>query len=61
MKKTMLLFVLLLAALSVFAQNGVIREVSGTVELKHRGQNDFTAAKIGDQVRQDTIVWTLPH
>ena len=58
MKKTILAFFLVLITLSVFAQAGVIRQVSGTVELKHSGAADFVAAEIGDEVRQDTIVST---
>lgn len=58
MKKTMLAFIFLLAGMAAFAQNGVIRELSGTVELKNSGAANYVAAKTGDQVRQDTIVST---
>jgi hypothetical protein len=62
MKKEIIAFVLMLAALSAaesaFAQNGVIKEMSGTVELKNANAADFTAAKAGDIVKQDTVVST---
>jgi hypothetical protein len=62
MKKRIIAFVLVLAGVSaansVFAQNGMIKEFSGTVELKSAGSSDFTAAKAGDIVKQDTVVST---
>jgi hypothetical protein len=58
MKKTMFAFVFAMAVMSVFAQNGVIKELSGTVELKSAGSSAFTPAKAGDIVKQDTVVST---
>ena len=58
MKKTALLLCVLLIGVCAFAQNGVVRELSGTVELKARGAQDYTAARQGDTVAQDTIVST---
>jgi hypothetical protein len=62
MKKVIITFVLILAGVSAaesaFAQNGVIKELSGTVELKNSNAADFTAAKAGDIVKQDTVVST---
>ena len=58
MKKTVLAFLLIFVTLSVFAQNGVLRELSGTVELKNAGASSFIAANVGDQLRQDTIIST---
>jgi hypothetical protein len=62
MRKEIIAFVLMLAALSAaesaFAQNGVIKEMSGTVELKNTNAADFTLAKAGDIVKQDTVVST---
>jgi len=58
MKKTVLVLLMIFAALSVFAQNGVLRELSGTVELKLAGSSSFTAASVGDQISQDTIIST---
>jgi len=42
----------------VFAQTGVIKEVSGTVEIKRAGSAVFVPAKAGDQLAQDTVVST---
>jgi len=58
MKKVALVLVMLSLTLGVFAQNGVIRQLSGTVELKHPGSADFVVAEVGDEVMQDTIVST---
>ena len=58
MKKTVLVFLMIFAALSVFAQNGVLRELSGSVELKTSSSSSFVAANVGDQVAQDTIIST---
>ena len=44
------------AAAMVFGQNGVIKELMGTVELKQAGQAVFVPAKVGDAVAKDTIV-----
>ena len=61
MKKTsavFVLFFLLNTGMGLFAQSGTIREISGTVELKHAGTSDFVAASIGDRVNQDTVIST---
>jgi len=58
MKRIVLTFVLVLAGISVFAQNGVMKELTGTVELKTAGSATFVAAKAGDIVNQDTVVST---
>jgi hypothetical protein len=62
MKKAIFAFVFVLAALSAaniaFAQNGVMKELSGTVELKSAGSDEFIAAKAGDIVNKDTVVST---
>jgi hypothetical protein len=62
MKKMIIAFVLTLAALSAatsaFAQNGVIKDFTGTVELKTANSTVFVAAKVGDAVSQDTVVST---
>jgi len=58
MKKTILAFVFMLAAMGAFAQNGVIKDLTGTVELKNAGSAVFTEAKAGDIVKQDTVVST---
>jgi len=46
------------AAFNAFAQNGVIKEMAGEVELKAAGASVFTAAKTGDTIAPDTIVST---
>jgi len=58
MRKTALVFFLMLIGLSVFAQTGVIRQLSGTVELKAAGTSAYVPAKAGDELRQDTVIST---
>jgi len=58
MRKTALVFFLMLFGLSVFAQNGVIRQLSGTVELKTSGASSYVPAKAGDELSQDTVIST---
>jgi hypothetical protein len=58
MKRITLIILALLCAAQVFAQNGVIKEFSGTVELKRAGQADFIPAKPGDTVAKDTVIST---
>ena len=63
MKKVTIISIVLCAvqlfcAALVFGQNGVIRELTGTVELKRAGQAAFVPAKAGDTVARDTIVST---
>ncbi|MDR2700958.1 MAG: FecR family protein [Spirochaetaceae bacterium] len=59
MKKTVIIAVLILLCSGLsFAQNGVIKEISGTVELKRPGAAAFIAAKAGDAVTRDTVVST---
>ena len=63
MKRVAIIAVIICAAqlffaAMVFGQNGVIRELSGVVELKRAGQTAFTPAKAGDAVSRDTVVST---
>ena len=58
MKKMCFILLLSLIAASLFAQNGIIRELNGTVELKTSGSSFFVAAKAGDAVMQDTVIST---
>ena len=59
MKRMKIVMVLiLLCAAQAFAQNGVIEELSGTVELKRAGTADFIAAQKGDEIARETIVST---
>jgi hypothetical protein len=62
MRNIILVVLLLTAAVCVFAQTsspagaGVIKELSGDVQLKHAGSNDFVVARAGSEVAQNTIV-----
>jgi len=59
MKRTLFVSLLLAgAAFCAFAQNGVISEFTGTVELKTAKSSSFVPAKTGDIVAADTIVST---
>jgi hypothetical protein len=58
MKKIIQAIFLLFAGIGVFAQSGVIKELSGTVELKPSGASSFVAANSGDLVREDTLIST---
>jgi hypothetical protein len=59
MKKILLTALLLTAAaFAALAQTGTIRELTGDVQLKQPGSNDFVAATAGDKVSQSTIVST---
>jgi hypothetical protein len=58
MKKLFVLTMFLTAALGLFAQQGSIRNMAGTVELKPAGAAAFVTAKIGDQVAAKTIIST---
>jgi len=59
-KKSALLILLLAAAVSVYAQNptAVIKELTGTVEIKTGDSTDWVSAKTGDVIRKDTIIST---
>ena len=63
MKKTIFVFVLLglsVCAFSIcaFAQNGVIKQQSGTVEIKRAGETAYMPAKAGDMVSENTVIST---
>jgi hypothetical protein len=47
-----------LAAVGAFCQNGIIRELTGDVELKHSGQSAFVSASAGDVISSNTVVST---
>ena len=49
---------LILPVLGVFAQSGMMKELSGTVELKTAGAQNFVPAKAGDRISQDTVIST---
>jgi uncharacterized membrane protein YgcG len=58
MKKTILGILLAGMGFCVFAQNGVIKDLTGTVELKPAGAAAFTPATAGAQLRADTVIST---
>jgi hypothetical protein len=60
MKRTIIAMFFLMAAAMVFAQNpeAVIREITGTVELKAGGSEDWKPASVGDRVAESTIIST---
>ena len=57
-RKILLTVITLLCGAALFAQTGRIKELAGTVELKHAGAAAFVPAKAGDAVPKDTIVST---
>jgi hypothetical protein len=58
MKKIIVLMIMTCFAFCAFAQHGVIRELSGEVELKPAGASVFSPAAAGSVVAPDTIVST---
>jgi len=51
-------FFVTLAVMGAFCQNGVIRELTGDVELKKAGAAAFVPASAGDAVSSNTVVST---
>jgi hypothetical protein len=58
MKKAVCAIFLILAGMGVFAQSGVIIEITGQVELKAPDSSLFVDAKVGDNLTEDTVVST---
>ena len=58
MKKAVFVILFALLSVCVFAQSGLIKELSGTVELKQAGASGYVAATTGAQVSADTIIST---
>lgn len=58
MKKAILAILLAIAIQAVFAQNGMVKELSVTVELKPAGAASFVPAATGAQVMADTVIST---
>jgi hypothetical protein len=58
MKKMTLIITLFCLTAVLFAQSGVIRELTGEVSLKAAGSSSFRAASAGDTVDANTIVST---
>jgi hypothetical protein len=57
-KLLVVLLMMSVTAWAVFGQQGTVKEVFGTVELKHAGSGAFVAAAVGDIVAEQTIVST---
>jgi len=51
-------FLLMGTSLCVFAQNGVIKQLSGTVELKRAKETAYVPAQAGDTVSENTVIST---
>ena len=58
MKRIILSLLLTWIYLNAFAQQAVIREVSGTVEVKASGASSYVAANAGDRIAEDTLIST---
>jgi hypothetical protein len=58
MKKTALGFLLMLGVSAVFSQEVIIREISGTVEVKAAGAADWSPARQGQRIARTTAVST---
>ena len=58
MKKYLFVAVWLVMVAMVFAQQAVIRDLSGTVELKASGASSYVPANTGDSVSEDTLIST---
>jgi len=58
MKKAILAILLAGLIMAVYAQNGVVKELSGTVELKPAGASVFTPAAAGARISADTVIST---
>ena len=58
MKRTGMILTLILLCVNIFAQSGVVRELTGTVEIKTAGASGFVPAVPGMEVRQDTLIST---
>jgi hypothetical protein len=59
MKKAVALVVLVMCGVcTVYSQTGLLKEISGIVEIKKPGTHDFIPAKAGDTLTRDTVVST---
>jgi len=58
MKKAIFALLLISTATLGFAQKALIKDLTGTVELKLSGSSDFISAGVGAEVAQDTIIST---
>ena len=53
-----MILILILLGVNAFAQSGVVKELTGTVEIKTAGAAAFVPAVPGMEVRQDTLIST---
>jgi len=58
MKKAIFAVLFIFAVVSVYSQTGVIREMTGDVELKAAGASTFTPARQGSTIARDTVIST---
>ena len=60
MKRLVIVLILLFAAAIIFAQSpaAVVKEMTGTVELKKSESSGWVAAKVGDKIEKSTIIST---
>lgn len=58
MRKVFLTLLLAFLASASYSQSGVIRDLTGAVELKPVGSSAFIPARAGSEVTQDTIIST---
>ena len=58
MKKGLMIVIMTCISLGAFAQSGIIREISGTVEIKASGTASFVSANTGDRINEDTVIST---
>ena len=58
MNKIFFASLFMVVGISVFAQSGIIKELSGTVEVKTAGALGFVPAVSGMEVAQDTLIST---
>jgi len=58
MKKYLVLILMTFIVSGIFAQNGIIRELTGEVEIKHAGSSVFAPASVGDSIALNAVVST---
>jgi hypothetical protein len=58
MKKFLLISIFILTCLHIFAQNAVIEQVVGTVEIKQPGENSYKNAVNGQEIFNQTVIST---
>jgi len=58
MKKAVCVIFIIFTGITSYAQSGVIKNITGQVELKAPGSTSFVAAKVGDSLTENTIIST---